>query len=63
MLEDLFVYHYEAPDMMPLNWQFDLDGAPQKLIARRVADYVAGMTDRFAIQEHQRLFDVTPDLG
>ncbi|WP_321340100.1 deoxyguanosinetriphosphate triphosphohydrolase [uncultured Cohaesibacter sp.] len=63
VLEDLFVYHYEAPDMMPLNWQFDLDGAPQKLIARRVADYVAGMTDRFAIQEHQRLFDVTPDLG
>lgn len=63
VLEDLFVYHYEAPDMMPLNWQFDLDGAPQKLVARRVADYVAGMTDRFAIQEHQRLFDVTPDLG
>ena len=63
VLRDLFVYHFEAPDMMPLNWQFDLDGAPEKLVARRVADYVAGMTDRFAIQEHQRLFDVTPDLG
>lgn len=63
VLEDLFVYHFNAPDMMPLNWQFDLDGAPRKLVARRVADYVAGMTDRFAIQEHQRLFDVTPDLG
>jgi len=25
-------------------------------LARVVADYVAGMTDRFAIQEHQRLF-------
>ena len=63
VLKDLFVYHFEAPDSMPLNWQFDLDGASQKVIARRVADYVAGMTDRFAIQEHQRLFDVTPDLG
>ena len=31
-------------------------------LARRVADFIAGMTDRFAIQEHQRLFDVTPAL-
>ena len=30
--------------------------------ARQVCDYVAGMTDRFAVQEHRRLFDVTPDL-
>jgi dGTPase len=30
--------------------------------ARRVADYIAGMTDRFAISEHKRLFDVTPAL-
>ena len=27
-----------------------------------VADFVAGMTDRFAIKEHQRLFDATPEL-
>ncbi|WP_319485117.1 deoxyguanosinetriphosphate triphosphohydrolase [uncultured Cohaesibacter sp.] len=63
VLRNLFVYHFEAPDTMPFAWQFDLDGAPQKVVARRVADYVAGMTDRFAIQEHQRLFDETPDLG
>ena len=31
--------------------------------ARRVADYIAGMTDRYAIAEHRRLFDATPDLG
>ncbi|HZB61940.1 MAG TPA: deoxyguanosinetriphosphate triphosphohydrolase, partial [Microvirga sp.] len=31
-------------------------------LARRVADYIAGMTDRYAILEHRRLFDVTPDL-
>ncbi len=63
VLRNLFVHHFEAPDTMPFAWQFDLDGAPQKVVARRVADYVAGMTDRFAIQEHQRLFDETPDLG
>ena len=31
-------------------------------LARRVADYIAGMTDRYAILEHHRLFDVTPEL-
>jgi dGTPase len=32
-------------------------------LERIVADYIAGMTDRFAIREHRRLFDRTPDLG
>jgi dGTPase len=27
-----------------------------------VCDYVAGMTDRYAVSEHRRLFDETPDL-
>ena len=31
-------------------------------IARRVADYLAGMTDNFAVRQHQALFDQTPDL-
>ena len=30
--------------------------------ARRIADFIAGMTDRFALIEHRRLFDSTPDL-
>jgi dGTPase len=30
-------------------------GAPQAQSPRRVADYIAGMTDRFASREHQRL--------
>ena len=30
--------------------------------ARHVADFIAGMTDRFALAEHRRLFDATPDL-
>ena len=29
---------------------------------RRVADFIAGMTDRYALSEHQRLFDATPDF-
>jgi dGTPase len=30
--------------------------------ARLIADFVAGMTDRYAIAEHRRLFDDTPNL-
>jgi len=30
---------------------------------RTIADFIAGMTDSYAISEHERLFDVTPDLG
>ncbi len=29
---------------------------------RRIADYIAGMTDWYALDEHRRLFDVTPSL-
>jgi dGTPase len=29
---------------------------------RRIADFIAGMTDRFALAEHARLFDSTPEL-
>jgi dGTPase len=30
--------------------------------ARSVADYIAGMTDRYALSEHRRLFDDAPEL-
>ena len=36
--------------------------ADEARLARRVADYIAGMTDRYALAEHRRLFDATPDL-
>ena len=62
VLKELFEFHFEHPDIMPFEWQFDLDDAPNEVLARRVADYLAGMTDRFAILEHRRLFDLTPEL-
>ena len=38
-------------------------GAPEGgKLARHVADYLAGMTDSYALAEHRRLFDATPDL-
>ena len=43
--------------MLPEDWR-DESIQPKSLkTARRVADYIAGMTDRFALDEHARLFD------
>jgi dGTPase len=48
---------------MPEGWREGLDRAQDRIKARSVADFLAGMTDTYAIKEHQRLFDRTPDLG
>ncbi len=62
ILRDLFARFLSDPRAMPEEWQSDLDPLDEARLARRVADYIAGMTDRYAQQEHRRLFDVTPDL-
>jgi dGTPase len=62
ILNDLFGRFMSEPEAMPAEWQTDLPQGDQPRLARRVADYIAGMTDSYAILEHKRLFDVTPDL-
>ena len=58
----LFAHYAERPDDMPAEWQVGLDSAGGAVRARRVADFIAGMTDRFAMVEHTRLFGSTPEL-
>ena len=56
MVDDLFPFFMENTDELPKQWRKDVADAPDKVaLARIVADYIAGMTDRFAIQEHTRL--------
>lgn len=55
VLEDLFAHMQAHPSDLPSGWQEELAGADEMAIARHVADYIAGMTDRFALQEHARL--------
>jgi dGTPase len=63
VVRDLFAKLFAEPALMPAEWSQTLDPADKARIARRVADYIAGMTDRFALEEHRRLFDLTPDMG
>jgi dGTPase len=56
MVDDLFPFFMENTDELPKQWRKDVADAANKVaLARIVADYIAGMTDRFAIQEHERL--------
>ena len=62
IVADLFSAFREAPERMPEEWSAGLAAAPDQKIARRVADYIAGMTDTYAVLAHRRLFPTTPDL-
>ncbi|MFV0490731.1 MAG: deoxyguanosinetriphosphate triphosphohydrolase [Pseudorhodobacter sp.] len=56
MINDLFPLFLRQPELLPQEWREDIAAArSESELARIVADYVAGMTDRFAIQEHTRL--------
>jgi dGTPase len=56
MVDALFPLFLRDPRLLPAEWQADIAAAQDETeLARIVADYVAGMTDRFAIQEFRRL--------
>jgi dGTPase len=64
ILFDLFARYQNCPGDLPAEW-LSRDGGDNETEterARRIGNFIAGMTDRFAITEHQRLFDSTPDL-
>jgi dGTPase len=62
----LFQAFFAEPAKMPPEWALSAEAAHANEgdagRARAVADYIAGMTDRYAIAEHWRLFDEAPDL-
>ena len=49
------------PTALPPEWR---EQAPRQHgpMPRYVCDFIAGMTDRYALAEHRRLFDATPEL-
>jgi dGTPase len=58
VVHDLFALFLAEPGCLPEQWQPLTDGAGKPTTAIAVADYIAGMTDRFALEENRRLFDV-----
>jgi dGTPase len=64
VLFDLFARYQASPRDLPPEWLPPKGGEAETETdqARRIGNFIAGMTDRFALTEHQRLFDSTPDL-
>ncbi|SEW22087.1 dGTPase [Aliiroseovarius sediminilitoris] len=55
VVEDLFAHYRAVPSDLPGEWRVEIEAATSdRRLARLVADYIAGMTDRFALQEHKR---------
>jgi dGTPase len=62
VVADLFAHYFAHPEKMSADWAHSLDCLDERGRARRIADFIAGMTDRYALIEHARHFDSTPEL-
>ena len=62
VIRDLFAHFTATPSDLPDEWRDGIDRLDPAQRARRVADFIAGMTDRYAQIEHARYFKETPEL-
>ena len=63
VVRDLYAHYVTHLNDLPPDWGGDSgETADVAARARRVADFIAGMTDRYALIEHARVFGVTADL-
>jgi dGTPase len=62
VVRELFARYSQHAGALPAEWSEGLAGVDEAGRARRIADFIAGMTDRYALAEHARLFDSTPEL-
>lgn len=60
IIQELYEYYFERPDLLPahLSWE----GSCEESIHRAVCDYIAGMTDRFALRLYKEIFFPKPWL-
>jgi dGTPase len=62
IVRELFAQFMADPQSMPDEWGAGLEGADAPQRALRVADYIAGMTDNYALAAHRAIGGNTPDL-
>jgi dGTPase len=61
VVRELFEHYVANPEDLPLEWRSNLD-VDAEARARLIVDFIAGMTDRYALTEHARLLKATPEL-
>ena len=57
VLRRLFEFYMENPTCLPYNWIEDMDFDDKEEVAVKVADFIAGMTDRYAFRQYNKIFD------
>jgi len=62
ILRDLFARYRAVPEELPAEWRTAALEGDDGALLRQIGNFIAGMTDRFALMEHARLFDSTPEL-
>jgi dGTPase len=62
VLADMFRLFMAEPEVLPPEWQANAVTEDLHKRARAVCDYIAGMTDRYALEEHRRLFHHDPAM-
>jgi dGTPase len=60
VIRDLFEAYMHEPKLLPADWRDDQPTDDRDHYARQVCDFLSGMTDRFALDQHKRLFDLDP---
>lgn len=60
VISDLFEAYMNSPDLMPPGWREESFTDDKSGFARQVCDFIAGMTDRYALDQHKKLFDLDP---
>ena len=60
IVKDLFQAHMNDENLLPNDWRQDHPHTDKPHYARQVCDFLAGMTDNFALEQHRRLFDLDP---
>ena len=58
VVQELFAGYMSQPQCLPEEWRRGAEPVEGPRRARLVADYIAGMTDRYALEEHAKLFDL-----
>ena len=59
VVKELFALFMAEPECLPTEWRAQVDKAGSQKCAVLVADFIASMTDRFAMDEHRRLYDLS----
>lgn len=58
VVKELFLFFMDEPGCLPTHWQQAMVEMDEQRKAELVCDFIAGMTDRFALEEHVRIFEV-----